>query len=227
MSYSTTYPSVFSMPFASLQYRDISDGPSALELPQVNSEHHSSNGGKRRAEVEMTEEEFAARIRQERAEAAAQAELKVRQEFEQKLLATRSPIAASVKEFAEQRAGYFARVEAEVVQLSLSIAAKILHREAQVDTMLVASLVRIAMEKMREGSAVTVRVSTGRGASWKQYLAGWPNLGRVEVVEESHLTDQDCVVETELGSANFGLDSQLKEVEQGFFDLLALRPAVR
>ena len=27
-----------------------------------------------------------------------------------------------------------------------------------------------------------------------------------------------------LGTANFGLDTQLKEVEQGFFDLMALRP---
>ena len=38
------------------------------------------------------------------------------------------------------------------------------------------------------------------------------------------LSDHDCILETELGSANFGLDTQLKEVEQGFFDLLALRP---
>jgi flagellar assembly protein FliH len=35
------------------------------------------------------------------------------------------------------------------------------------------------------------------------------------------------VLETELGTANFGLDSQLKEVEQGFFDLLALRPGTK
>jgi hypothetical protein len=35
------------------------------------------------------------------------------------------------------------------------------------------------------------------------------------------------VLETELGDAHFGLDRQLKEVEQGFFDLLALRPASR
>jgi flagellar assembly protein FliH len=35
------------------------------------------------------------------------------------------------------------------------------------------------------------------------------------------------VLQTELGSANFSLDAQLKEVEQGFFDLLALRPASR
>jgi flagellar assembly protein FliH len=33
-------------------------------------------------------------------------------------------------------------------------------------------------------------------------------------------------LETELGTTNFGLDTQLKEVEQGFFDLLALRPVM-
>jgi flagellar assembly protein FliH len=34
----------------------------------------------------------------------------------------------------------------------------------------------------------------------------------------------DCLLETELGVANFGLDTQLKEIEKGFFDLMALRP---
>ena len=166
-------------------------------------------------------------IRQERAEAASLAEQKLRQEYEQKLIQARAPIAATVKEFTQQRDDYFARVESEVVQLSLSIAAKILHREAQVDPMLVATLVRIAVEKMREESSVTVRVGAGRGSAWQQYFAGFPNLSRVEVVEDPQLNDQDCVLETELGSANFGLDTQLKEVEQGFFDLLALRPATR
>jgi flagellar assembly protein FliH len=50
---------------------------------------------------------------------------------------------------------------------------------------------------------------------------------RVEVAEDPKLSDQDCILETQLGAANFGLDTQLKEVEQGFFDLLALRPAAR
>ena len=227
MSFSTVYPGAFPLSFASMQYRDVADGPSALELPQVNNGHPSPQHNKRRAEVEMTEEELATRIRQERMEAAAQVEQKLRQEYEQKLIAARAPIAAAVKDFGEQRNDYFSHVEAEVVQLALSIAAKILHREAQVDPMLVATLVRMAVERMREGSSVTVRVSAGRAASWKQYLAGWPNLGHVEVVEEPHLNDQDCIVETELGSANFGLDTQLKEVEQGFFDLLALRPVTR
>jgi hypothetical protein len=48
-------------------------------------------------------------------------------------------------------------------------------------------------------------------------------VGARDVVEDAELSEHDCLVETELGIANFGLDTQLKEVEQGFFDLLALK----
>jgi flagellar assembly protein FliH len=152
-------------------------------------------------------------------------EQKLRVEYERKLLAARAPISAAVAKFDAERDKYFGRVEAEVVQLSLAIAAKILHREAQVDQMLVASLVRVAMENMREGSNVTIRVGPGKGESWKRYFASVTGATRVEVVEDAELNDQDCIAETELGSANFSLEKQLKEVEQGFFDLLAVRPA--
>ena len=145
----------------------------------------------------------------------------------QKLQAAHAPMVAAVAAFDEQRTEYFARAEAEIVQLSLAIAAKILHREAQVDPMLVASLVRIAVERLREGSSVTVRVGCGKAQRWKEYFAAQPMVARVEVAESSDLNEHDCLLETELGVANFGLDTQLKEVEQGFFDLLALKPVNR
>ena len=181
-------------------------------------------GNRRRVEVKLSEEELAERIARERAEATHQAEQRLRQEYESKLQAERAPVAAALAAFEAQRTEYFARVEAEVVQLALTIAAKILHREAQVDPMLLAALVRITIEKMNEGSSVTVRVGAGRSKRWKEYFAGQPSVAHVEVTEDAELSDHDCVLETELGSANFGLDTQLKEVEQGFFDLLALRP---
>jgi flagellar assembly protein FliH len=175
----------------------------------------------------MTEAEFAVRLVRERAEATAQIEQKLRDEYEQKLQAARDAITTALTQFTEERAAYFARVESEIVQLSLSIAAKILHREAQVDPLLVAALVRMAVERMRDDSTVTVRVHPERVATWKRYFAVDPNMARVAVVEDAQLTDQDCILETELGSANFGLNSQLKEIEQGFFDLLALRPTAK
>ncbi len=223
MSSSTDYGSVFSLPIATLEYRDmaghlVSDG---LARPGTVA---NIAGGRRRAEIDSVEGELTDRITHERAEATHLTEQRLRQEYESKLQEARAPIVAALAAFEAQRSEYFARAEAEVVQLALAIAAKILHREAQIDPMLVAALVRLTIEKMSEGSSVTVRVGVGRSKRWKEYFAGQPSVAHVVVTEDADLNDHDCVLETELGSANFGLDTQLKEVEQGFFDLLALRP---
>jgi flagellar assembly protein FliH len=210
---------------ASLQYRDIAGQPGSEGVYPMEMDDRSSHAARGAGEGTRSEAELAARIARERAEAAAQVEMKLRQELEQKLQSAQAAIAKSAQEFAGQRNEYFTKVEAEVVQLALSIAAKILHREAQVDPMLVATLVRMAVERMREQSGVTVRVGPGRAATWAQHFAGKPNLAHVQIVEDVQLGFNDCVLQTELGSANFGLEAQLKEVEQGFFDLLALRPS--
>ena len=231
MSSSTNFESVFSLPIAAMEYRDIA-GHVIADAAGKSGTRSANNGngngnGKSKAEVELTKAELAETIQRERAEAAQQVEQKLRQEFEAKLQAARAPITAAVATFEVKRAEYFARVEVEVVQLALAIAAKILHREAQVEPMLIAALVKMTLEKMREGSSVTVRVGPGRARQWKDYFAGQPSVSRVEVAEDAELSGQDCLLETELGVANFGLDTQLKEVEQGFFDLLALRPETK
>jgi flagellar assembly protein FliH len=219
---SSEFESVFSLPVAALEYRDMA-GHAVADSP-LRPGTLPANGTGRRRVVEISEDELAERIRRERADATLQADQRLAQDFEIKLQAARAPIASAVAAFETQRVEYFARVEAEVVKLALAIAAKILHREAQVDPMLVAALVRITIEKMREGSRVTVRVSPGRTQRWREYFAGLSNAVHVEIAEDPELSDHDCLLETELGVANFGLDTQLKEVEQGFFDLLALRP---
>jgi flagellar assembly protein FliH len=228
MSSSAEYGGALAVPVTSLQYRDMASRASRDAKAQSDSVFipgEAPGGGQET--VAIAESQLAARIEQERMAATVEVEQKLRKEFEQKLMAARAPIANLVSSFETERCHYYARVEAEIVQLALAIAAKILHREAQVDPMLLAALVRLAVEKMRDGSSVNLRVSPGRGESWKKYFAAVPGNLRVEVIEDSQLGEQDCLLETELGSANFGLDAQLKEVEQGFFDLLALRPGAR
>lgn len=215
-------------PIRALVYQDIASPPFVDGASrQLRGALSASEASHRRAEVELSQSEFDSRLQAERASATLQAEQRIRQEYELKLEAACTPIAAALAAFETQRSEYYALVEAEVVHLSLAIAAKILHREAQVDPMLVATLVRMAVEKLRDGSSVTIRVGPGRAARWKEFFAGHSNGAQVQVVEETALSDQDCLLETELGVANFGLDTQLKEVEQGFFDLMALRPVKR
>ena len=225
---SVEFSSIFSIPVKSLEYRDMGVGATLSgELHPGLEDKAARDEAERKKKAAASEADLAERIKRERADAVQQTELRMRQEFEHRLAASHAPIVAAVAAFNEQRTEYFTRVEAEIVQLALAIAAKILHREAQVDPMLVASLVRIAVERLREGSSVTVRVGRGKAARWKEYFSAQAMVARVEVVEGADLSDHDCLLETELGVANFGLDTQLKEVEQGFFDLLALKPVNR
>jgi len=212
-------------PVRTLVYLDMASRPAVGGITGQPRQERLEEASRRHAEVELTQEEFVKRIQMERTEATRETEERLRSEYEQKLEAERAPIAAAASDFASQRESYFTGAEAEIVQLALAIAAKILHREAQVDPMLVATLVRMAVEKMREGSSVNLRVGVGEGPRWKGYFANQGGKGAcVQVIEDAELSGHDCLVETELGTANFGLDTQLKEVEQGFFDLMALRP---
>jgi flagellar assembly protein FliH len=225
---SVEFDSVFAVPVKSLEYRDmggqsISDG--SINLPFGDASGNQAR--ERLAEAELSKTELAEKIKRERLDATQQAEQRLLHDYEQKLQGARAAIAAAISGFEAERDEYYVNVESEIVQLALAIAAKILHREAQVDPMLVAALVRVAVEKLRDGSRVTVRVSPARVAQWKEYFAAQMTATQVEVMEDAELSDHDCLLETELGVANFGLDTQLKEVEQGFFDLLALRPVSR
>ena len=222
MSSSTQYSS----PITMLQYRDMT-GADLGDFDSLPAGELDADLAMRRKDVQLTHAEFADRIARERENAASETEQKLRAEYEQKLRAARATIAAAITQFEGERENYYAKVEAEIVQLALSIAAKILHRESQVDPMLVAVLVRLAMDKMRENSTVAIRVSIGKGEIWRKYFAETTSVSHVEVIEDPKLKDQDCQVETELGTADFSLEKQLKEVELGFFDLLALRPATR
>lgn len=170
--------------------------------------------------------EIEAMRQQARAQASEETERNLRQEFDEKLAREASRIGAAIESFAHERQAYFSRVEAEVVRLALAIAARVLHREAQVDPMLLAALVRIAVDKMHEGTSVTVRVGSGLAAQWRHYLGGTINGSTITVVEDPQAGAEDCTLETEMGTADFAIATQLKEVEQGFFDLLAHRPTI-
>ncbi len=139
----------------------------------------------------------------------------------------RAHLTRAVEEFKRDRAEFFARVEGELVELALAIAGRILHRESQVDRRLLAGLARVAVEKIEQRTAVRLRVPRGDGPVWQEHLSAQTALPAVEVVEDETLGEGSCRLETELGTAELGLESQLKEVEQGLMDLLAARPGAR
>jgi flagellar assembly protein FliH len=177
-------------------------------------------------EVQMSQEELQERLAIERAAGGAESIAKLRQEFEERADRETTRITIVVEEFAKTRKEYFSLVEAEVVRLALAIAAKILHRESQVDPLLVAAIVQVALGQLKEGAAAVMRVRPEDGKRWRDQFDAQKLGLAVIVTEDEDLAVGDCILESDLGTVNFSLDVQLKEVEQGFFDVLAQRPQV-
>lgn len=173
----------------------------------------------------ITEEELLMRVQQAREEGLRLGEERGRAALEQRLAKERARVDKLLELFQQQSMEYFGKVEAELVHLALAIAGKILHRESQVDRMLLAALVKIAVDNLQHSSVVTVRVNPSGFAEWQQYFtAHASNAVTIHVIEDATVEPDNCVLESELGTAEMGINAQLKEVERGFFDLLAQRP---
>ena len=136
----------------------------------------------------------------------------------------RARVAGVLQEFGAARERYFAGVEQEVVRLALGIAERVLHREAQIDPLLLAGVVRVALEQMAERSGVVLRVAQGDAEEWKGVFQATEQTERPMVAEDARLERGDCVLETKMGTVELGVSVQLKEIEKGFFDLLNHRP---
>jgi flagellar assembly protein FliH len=150
---------------------------------------------------------------------AARSEEEIRSSNERRLAV--EALTRAVDTFTGEQKSYFARVEREVVQLALSIAAHVLHREAQLDPLLLAGAVRVALGQLSEATQVRLCVPPEEAKSWTERMHFMPDLLlRVAVTPDSQMQPGDCRLETELGRVDLGVRAQLQEIERGFFDLL-------
>lgn len=153
---------------------------------------------------------------------AARAEMEA--EMRASVAQERARLVGAVEQFRAARERYFAEVEQEVVKLALAIAARVLHREAQIDPLLLTGVVRVALEKMADRTGVTVRVAAADAEEWEKTFAAMEEPERPRVVGSAQLHRGECVLETKMGTVELGVGVQLEEIEKGFFDLLNHRP---
>ena len=188
-----------------------------------------SEDRRRVAELEkrLEEERFASE--QAVAMAREQGRREARQAVEQQINAEQQRLQAQILQTLEQfrleRQSYFHNVEGEVVRLALAIAARVLHREAHLDPLLLSGAVRVALEKLGDSSHVVMRVPPRETGQWKEFFREAGNL-RIQpgILEDPSLSPGECLLATELGTIELGVRAQLKEIEKGFFDLLDRRP---
>jgi len=173
----------------------------------------------------LSEDEVRAKEAQARAVGVRDGEAQARSKFERELAAERQLVSKAVEDFGRDRENYFSHVEAEVVKLAIGIARKILHREVQVDPLLLAGVVRVALDKIAADTSVRLRVHPDHVYAWHDFFSNQREHRVVpELLGDATLGMGQCVLETALGTTELTLEAQLAEIERGFFDLLAQRP---
>jgi len=134
----------------------------------------------------------------------------------------RARVDEALRQFETEKQRYFHEVEAEVIQLALAIARKVLGQEAAVDALLLAGTVRAALDRLDNTSKVTLTAHPGSLNQWRKALA--ERRDHIEFAEDDALPPDGCVLCSQLGTTEISLQQQIKEVERSFFDLLAQRP---
>jgi len=214
-------------------YRQVLEAMAEEELPDAKdgdptdlaADPQAARESKPSAKTTFSEDDVRMQVEQARAHGMREGEAQSRGKFERELTGERQSLAKAVQDFARDREAYFCHVEAEVVKLAIGIARKILHREVQVDPLLLAGVVRVGLEKIALGTSVRLRVHPDHVYAWHDFFSNQPEHGVVpELLGDATLGMGQCILETALGTTELTLEAQLAEIERGFFDLLAQRP---
>jgi flagellar assembly protein FliH len=129
-------------------------------------------------------------------------------------------LSRGIQELAALRPGLLRQCEAELVELSLGIARRILHRELAVDPDALQGLVKSALEKL-QGQQVCRVLAHPELVSRLRHALEQQGQPGVEVLADASLEAGGLVVETERGKLDASLETQLEEIGRGLADRLS------
>lgn len=128
----------------------------------------------------------------------------------------KAKIAEHIVECMGQSAVYFSKVEDVMVDLVMRAVRQVIGEMDQRDV--VERLVRRALESTRNESQITIRVSPGQ-ADWiksriSAIMQTFPKIQFLDVQPDQRLTENGCILETEIGIVDATLETQLKAIEK-------------
>ena len=151
-------------------------------------------------------------------------ETAARQKLEAEVRQAVERLAVAAAEVAASRADALRRAEADLVRLSLEIARRVLHREVSIDPAALSALVRAALEKLASQQICRVRIHPDQEPMLRATLAQLGRGSDIEIVADSGQSRGVALFDTDSGSLDASVETQLREIERGFADRLQERP---
>jgi flagellar assembly protein FliH len=161
------------------------------------------------------EQESEARVREALAKGVAEG----RKMAEADLAAELQRIARSIEDLSGMKARLRKEAESDLVRLAVAIARRVLRRELTVDAEALRGIVSAALERMQMRDICQVRVHPAHEQLIRHMMAA-AGAVKAEIVADNSLLPGGITFETNRGSLDASIDSQLLEIERGLTDLL-------
>jgi len=120
-------------------------------------------------------------------------------------------LAQTIEELGMLRAALIRKTERQVVQLALAMARRIVHREIALDKELLTAMARVALDRLGASASATIRLHpddyAATGAS-QSAAAG----GAIQVVPDPVVRRGGCLIQSDFGLIDVGVDSQIQEL---------------
>ncbi len=125
-------------------------------------------------------------------------------------------LARSLEEVSSLRPRLRGEAESDVVQLSLAIARRVLHRELSLEPEAIQALVQVALDRLARQEIYRVHVHPAQEGAIRKSLAA--HHSAVEVHGDPRLETGALVFETNRGKMDASVAAQFEEIERGLTD---------
>lgn len=119
-----------------------------------------------------------------------------------------------------RRNAMYTEAESEIMELVLDIAQKVIGQELVLNQDVIFSLIQQALQKCAFKDKLTIRVSSDdfdyTNSIRDRIVALTEGINELEVLCDRALSKGSCIVETDSGEINAGIQVQMKEVQKAF-----------
>jgi flagellar assembly protein FliH len=125
-------------------------------------------------------------------------------------------VAQTIEELGGLRQTLIQETEREMVQLALTLARRVVHREVTLDPELAAALAHVALERLGMNTPATIRLNPEDYTIVAQDSTRWGGQ-TVTVVPDPAISRGGCLVESAFGSVDATIERQFDELSRALF----------
>jgi flagellar assembly protein FliH len=125
-------------------------------------------------------------------------------------------VAQTIEELGGLRQTLIHETEREMVQLALTLARRVVHREVTLDPELAAALAHVALERLGTTTPATIRLNPEDYTVVAQDSGRWGGQ-TVTVVPDPSISRGGCLVESAFGSVDATIETQFDELSRALF----------